>query len=304
MIDDYMSKKKNAAMCLHEYCQKKKLTLKFQDEEVQFRPGQPQTFGNFGCSAVIEDKQYPQGVASTKKKAKIEASRLCIRVLAGWDDFVPVEIAPEADDNRYVEVRDLLDICAVKNIGYEKMMNKDHNGVHTCTIHLSKHDPIKHSSADREEAVIIAHSEAIRILEGRASTQSADVLVDPTAGTEPPRVPDSRLASLREREAYAALNRTLQTLPPEVAAFDHNIAAIFLSNESVQEFQGTGKIVAFGTGNASLGAEYLTPDGRCVVDSSAATTARRALKRYLGHEVVACLTGGKSIFEKSFRNPG
>ncbi|KAK3707683.1 hypothetical protein RRG08_050498 [Elysia crispata] len=305
LIEDFTSKKKNPAMCLHEYCQKQKLSLKFKEDEVQFRPGQPQTFGNYGCSAIIEDKQYPQGVASNKKKAKIEASRLCIRVLAGWDDFVPVDILPDIDDNRYVEVRDLLDICAEKNILYEKMMNKDQSGVHTCTIHLTNQDPIKYSSADREEAVIRAHAEAIKILQGYASTnESLDTFVDNNAVAEPPRVPDPAAAQLREQEAYAALDRTLQTLPPEIASYDHNIAAIFLSNKNLQEFKGIGKIVAFGTGNSTIEEKYLTQDGRCVVDSTAATMARRSFKRFIGSEMVNCLSGANSIFEKSFIIPG
>lgn len=42
---------------------------------------------------------------------------------------------------------------------------------------------------------------------------------------------------------------------------------------------GIGTIVAFGTGSAIIQVEALTSDGRCVVDSTCLTTARRSFKR-------------------------
>ncbi|GFN79532.1 hypothetical protein PoB_000603800, partial [Plakobranchus ocellatus] len=53
------------------------------------------------------------------------------------------------------------------------------------------------------------------------------------APSAPIRIPDAALARLREERAYQALSRTLQTLPPEMACYDHNIAVVFLSNENI-----------------------------------------------------------------------
>lgn len=303
LIEEFVKKRKNAAMCLHEYCQKQKLTLTFREGSVEIKPDKPLLLGGFGCWAIVDGVQYPQGVGSNKKEAKIDASRICFRALIGWDDVDAVEVPSEIDDNRYVEVRDLLDICADRNISYEKMMNKDHKGIHTCTIYLTNRDPIMHSSADREEAVVIAHREAINLLQGYASGDSS-CLDGAGATAQAPRVPDPASAQLREHQSYAALDKTLQTVPIDLYSFDHQIAAVFLSNDRIEEYTGIGKIVAFGTGSSTLLRENLAMDGRCLVDSNAATVARRAFKRYLGFEIVACLSGTSSIFVKSKKNPG
>ncbi|GFR79477.1 double-stranded RNA-specific adenosine deaminase [Elysia marginata] len=297
LIEEFLKKRKNPAMCLHEYCQKQKLSLKFKEGPVQSQPDRSLFLGRAAksyrlCACMVSISSFGAFSIRIRYNTKSE------------------EVTPDIDDNRYVEVRDLLDICYEQNIHYEKMMNKDHKGIHTCTIFLTNRDPIKHSSADREEAVVTAHRQAINILKGYASNDGplpgdfSSTTDSDGAAAQAPRIPNPQLAQLREQESYAALDRTLQTLPPEVAAFDHQIAAVFLSNDSLEEYTGIGKIVAFGTGNSTIGAENLATHGRCLVDSTATTVARRAFKRYLGYEIVACITGKQSIFEKNLSNPG
>ncbi|CAG5134050.1 unnamed protein product [Candidula unifasciata] len=314
VIEDFLSGRKNPTMCLHEYCAQKKLKLEYKQEAVELRPGALSNLGGFGFRAVVDGLAYPQGVASTKKDAKNEASRLALRVLCGLDTYEPKTPTPELDDFRFEEVRFVSDVCEQKNLVYDKMMSKDDEGKHVCTVTVTCLDPFVVRSFSREEAVVGAHTAALRALGAVFPTVlNYDVLV--SASTTPlftyqagsdgvgSRIPDPNMALLREEGAYEALDTSLQSLPVDFASYEHHIAAIFAVHKHLQGFQGAGKLVAFGTGNNTIAVESLTLDGQCLIDSSCLTTARRAFKRYLAQEIIYCFSKTQpSIFERCLQD--
>ncbi|XP_059164781.1 adenosine deaminase domain-containing protein 1-like isoform X4 [Physella acuta] len=299
LIDDFCKGKKNPSMVLHEYCQKNKIPLTFKDEPVDLKQRNA-VYGNFGCRAIIDGLAYPQGVGTNKKEAKNEASKLAFRALVGLDDYTPVPLSVDLDDNRFIEVRTLSDICERKGLRYIKDMSLEPDQKYTCTLVISGFDPIRETSADREEAIIIAHRKALQLLKGNVS----EIELQPEASANGVRLPSPNLAYSREKIALEALYEVLSTLPPELHAVEHHLACIFMSNDSISEFKGEGTIVACGTGNSSIAVESLTLDGRCLLDSSCLTTARRAFKRFLAHEMLSCYGNkAQSIFERSASDP-
>lgn len=82
---------------------------------------------------------------------------------------------------------------------------------------------------------------------------------------------------------------------PEITENNHSFAA-FVIKRAVTD---PGEIVAFGTGNTCLSCDYISTDGRTIIDSYAVAIARRALLKYFHKEVKRYLDGDKelSIFD-------
>ncbi|KAH9502854.1 hypothetical protein Btru_074622 [Bulinus truncatus] len=270
LIRDFRREIKNPTMCLHEYCQRHDRNLSFKEEPVDL---DSVLFlnGSYGCRAIIDDLAYPIAAGKNKKAAKNAASKLAFKVIIGESNFVPAPLWPELDDNRFIEVRTLTDICEEREIKYVKEMNIDHEKNHVCTIYLAGFAPVKKSSLDKEEAVVAAHAAALKLLGeeihvnkpvAEVSSQIAD------------RVPNYYLAIEREKTAWAALEEIFATLPPEISGTNHQLSCIFLVN---QNFSGIGTIVAIGTGSSVIQVESLTEDGRCLIDSTCLTMAREDL---------------------------
>ncbi|KAI8782945.1 adenosine deaminase domain-containing protein 1 isoform X1 [Biomphalaria glabrata] len=285
---------KNPTMCLHEYCQRHGLELSFREEPLGHSGV---AYGNFGARAMIDGLAYQIGTGKNKKEARNAASKLAFQVIIGDSDYQPAPLFPELDDNRFIEVRTLTDICEERQIKYVKEMSIDQCENHVCTIYLAGFDPIRKISDDKESAVVAAHAAALELLGEKPEIQTlADQPVKSTEGysQSSDRKPNTFLALEREKAALEAFQNIFSTLPPELSQLNHQIACIFLVNSSLS---GIGTIVAFGTGSAIIQVEALTSDGRCVVDSTCLTTARRSFKRYLAQEMLLCYTQKMSIFE-------
>ncbi|CAL1541191.1 unnamed protein product [Lymnaea stagnalis] len=294
LIREFQMNIKNPTMCLHEYCQKYQMSVTFKEEPVDISH-KTAVYGNFGCRVIIDDLAYPLGVGSSKKEAKNTASKLAFRALTGLDDYTPICLAPEIDDNRFIEVRTVTDLCQERNLLYNKDIRVDIDRNYVCTVVVSGLKAVKKSSCQREDAVLEAHREVLKMLQENASEKKPE-------GAEVNsvlRIPCPELARQREQAALEALSRDLASLPPDLAAMEHQLACIFLVCNEVPEYSGAGVIVALGTGNSSIGVEALAEDGRCLIDSTALTTARRSFKRYLAKEILLCLTNKPSIFERT-----
>ncbi|BFZ18525.1 hypothetical protein BsWGS_21564 [Bradybaena similaris] len=311
VIQEFKSGRKNPTMCLHEYCAQKKIPLEYRQEAVQVRPGLA-NLGGFGFRAVVDGLAYPQGVASTKKDAKNEASKLAFRALIGLDAYEPKALEPELDDFRFLEVRNLSDFCEQYSLVYDKMMTKNNKDQHVCTVVVTGHEPFIEASFNRDEAVVRAHAAALFALSGSFPEDSVISAAVSQPVSEPrkessnvgSRIPDPSMALLREEAAYAMLNTSLLSLPPEFTSYDHNIAAIFAVHKDWPGFEEAGKLVAFATGNSTIAVEALSKDGRCVIDSTCLVSARRAFRRYLAQEIIYCYAKAQpTIFEPSLQDP-
>ncbi|XP_022085646.1 adenosine deaminase domain-containing protein 1-like isoform X2 [Acanthaster planci] len=99
LIEQFMMGEKNPVMALNEFCQKQRLTVKFQEDTAtscgtMFNP-------KFASVAVVDGVRHKQGVGRTKKEAKTEAARIALSTLLGLtpEDVQEPEMGTAVYDN-------------------------------------------------------------------------------------------------------------------------------------------------------------------------------------------------------------
>ncbi|KAK7475672.1 hypothetical protein BaRGS_00033098, partial [Batillaria attramentaria] len=301
---EFLSGKKNAAMCVHELASICKLDLEFKDVQVQ-RGGL--IHAGYAVECTLNGVTYPQGVGKTKKEAKTEAAKIAMNGFLGVKSTVTAEsshIVVDAHGRALAMAgSEAVTVRSLDNPGEEKLQalkNFCMSNKYTFQVYVSER-PI---GPQGFEATVIVNRQLISRVTVPNKAQAREQAIQDALAHAPKAKPfqvrteADRVAELINEKLFDLIDQHYQ----KFFEYKQDVAGFVMMSPS----KPNGEVISLATGSKSVTSDHLRTDGLGLIDGSALAVAGRALRKYIWRELHMHFESGGvgSYFVHSEMMPG